>query len=518
MALRSCLDSPSELELSALRDVNEQQRAAVHIELLANSVVEAERCVPLFKRLQAQDEDTDTCTMMFHVKRSLNDEKVKPLCDLEDLYYATCAKLKQMYQELETRLHSGFLHEDEKVYTCEDSLWNLIPGQAGPLLQNLRVKYEILFEPGIRDVLDTAVRAKNEQAALEKLRAKMVAQGGDAKACNAKIPVVEGLIHRKETPVAFIFGELAEKYRLVVLKETKAKLATKFKDVTDVQAPALKTPTASSSKPRRKQRPSESFFDHVHHDQAARYDRRFIQVPNPVREKSSNSPSPKTPALESDHGCSGESEYLSNTFSEASSSIPPLVEDSSPEKSPVTLSSPVSPASPITPATPADLRQHRPEGATFDCTEQEKALGVLFAGLSDIERDNNIPQEETASTLTKSVGSPLTPWSVQDSSRTTPSLPATSQHWSGLGSPPSPYLLAMPEHLSSKMPWRGGLPNRIELPETDAVQKRRKWHWPGTVPSNGGYSNFGVSSTGRIKHSVVETTKKLLRKKEPDWL
>ncbi|KAI9809663.1 MAG: hypothetical protein M1825_000095 [Sarcosagium campestre] len=184
----------------------DQHRAARQIQLIAHGVVRAQK--------------------------SVERGRLKTLGELEDLYYATCATLKEMTGDLESRIQSGFLDPTRPIHNNIDLMHELAPISTADFLRELQLKYDDLFAPELRSVLEEAVKIKNAWRSLEgRFDSQSVSfqhavdYENFCKRLSEEIDIsrVEGLVHHRDTPVCFIYGELAEKYRHMLMVEDREK-------------------------------------------------------------------------------------------------------------------------------------------------------------------------------------------------------------------------------------------------------------------------------------------------------
>lgn len=167
---------------------------------------------------------------MFYIRRSHENGAAKHLAEFENLYYATCARLREMLIAIEMRIDNRFLKPLDTI----EKPGSKSPGGASMLVKDFRQvlasHYEIMVSEDLRAVLDNAVRTKNAfKMAVARLNA------GEVKRVPAgaiSLSAVDGLEDYSETPVPVVFAELAEKYRPILIQEARQKIGKAGKCVT----------------------------------------------------------------------------------------------------------------------------------------------------------------------------------------------------------------------------------------------------------------------------------------------
>lgn len=131
------------------------------------------------------------------------------LGELEDLYYATCAKLKERLDDVEIRLSNGFirLEDDYFVYNSE-GFGVTDPVTAGDWKSTLLAHAAFLYDPLVEGIMNRAVFLRHK-------RVKEAETAGRLP-LNGKFP---GLRDIRNMSSGMIFGSLSEKYRITVQRE-----------------------------------------------------------------------------------------------------------------------------------------------------------------------------------------------------------------------------------------------------------------------------------------------------------
>ena len=80
------------------------------------------------------------------------------LADYEDVFYATCAKTRELHESLAIRFESGFITSDTVLHERGESLLSHAPFTAWEMLKYLEVTWSILLDPRLVVALDNAVR------------------------------------------------------------------------------------------------------------------------------------------------------------------------------------------------------------------------------------------------------------------------------------------------------------------------------------------------------------------------
>ncbi|CAD6588408.1 MAG: hypothetical protein ASARMPREDX12_003321 [Alectoria sarmentosa] len=182
--------------------------------------------------------------LRFHILRS-NDLFVShpynimmlDLGELEDLYYAACAKLKELLQGVDILLTNGFKGVHDAYFTYHhEPLRSLGPISIGAFRDSLLIHESILYSNELQSLLNRGVIEKNSSGNKHSCRHK--ASPGDSttqhgiqhgnregteKYINLEYHTfeqnrgwraeVEGLQDKSNMSCGMVFGELAEKYR-----------------------------------------------------------------------------------------------------------------------------------------------------------------------------------------------------------------------------------------------------------------------------------------------------------------
>ena len=156
------------------------------------------------------------------------------LGELEDLYYAACAKLKERLDDINIRLSNGFIYPEDN-YFCYNSegLGITEPIKAGDWKATLLAHTAFLYDPLVEGIMTQAVFLKNKRI--------KEAQSAERLPLDGKYP---GLRDVRNMSSGMIFGSLSEKYRVTVHQEELEKAqAANFQSAKSSAAEQL---TASS--------------------------------------------------------------------------------------------------------------------------------------------------------------------------------------------------------------------------------------------------------------------------------
>ncbi len=159
------------------------------------------------------------------------------LGELEDLYYATCAKLKELLQGVDILLTNGFkgVHDTYFAYHNEP-LHSLGPISIGAFKRSLLIHECILYSSELQSLLNRGVIEKNSRGIKHSRYHKATpsnsttqhgAQRGNWEGTGKYISIlnhgfeqksgwqadVQGLQDKSNMSCGMVFGELAEKYR-----------------------------------------------------------------------------------------------------------------------------------------------------------------------------------------------------------------------------------------------------------------------------------------------------------------
>lgn len=134
------------------------------------------------------------------------------LSDLEDLYYATCAKLKERMDDINIRLSNGFIHPKNNYFSYNSKgLGVTEPVTAGEWKATLTAHAKFLYDPLVEAIMGRAIFLMHKRAQEAKTQRLPL---------NGKFP---GLRDMRNMSSGMIFGSLAEKYRIVVHREEQEK-------------------------------------------------------------------------------------------------------------------------------------------------------------------------------------------------------------------------------------------------------------------------------------------------------
>lgn len=159
------------------------------------------------------------------------------LGDFDDLYYATCAKLKELLHGVDVLLTNGFKrHQDAYLTYHEKPLCNLGPITISAFKSSLLVHESILYSDKLQNLLDEGIMKKHMRNTIHKSHHHFTFGGSASQHGvhqhvreNTKInhdsrrsalgqtmellASVQGLQDKSNMSCGMIFGELAEKYR-----------------------------------------------------------------------------------------------------------------------------------------------------------------------------------------------------------------------------------------------------------------------------------------------------------------
>ena len=161
------------------------------------------------------------------------------LGELEDLYYAACAKLKELFQGVDVLLTNGFREVRDTYFTYHNGPLNSLgPISIGAFKDSLLIHESILCSSELRSLLNRGVFEKNSRDITHGRRHEVSpgdstmqqqqgAQRGNWEGTGKHINIsnyeveqisgwrveVEGLQDKANMSCGMIFGELAEKYR-----------------------------------------------------------------------------------------------------------------------------------------------------------------------------------------------------------------------------------------------------------------------------------------------------------------
>lgn len=174
------------------------------------------------------------------------------LGELEDLYYATCAKLKERLDDINIRLSNGFIKPADNYFTYNsEGLGITDPVKAADWKITLLAHGTFLYDPLVEGIMDRAVFLKHKRA--------KEAESPGRLPLNGKF---SGLRDVRNMSCGMIFGSLSEKYRIIVHQEELEK-AQKVK-LEKTHALAVGHYKASSKED--KDRASRATIPLVHYD------------------------------------------------------------------------------------------------------------------------------------------------------------------------------------------------------------------------------------------------------------
>ena len=182
--------------------------------------------------------------LRFHILRSEDlfvsypyNITMRDLGELEDLYYATCAKLKELLQGVEILLTNGFRGVRDTYFTYQNEpLRSLGPISIGAFKHSLLIQEGILYSSELRGFLNRGIFEKNglhterdrhHQTISSDSTTQQGAQRGNWKSTtrctnilnqefeqtSGWLAEVQGLQDKGNMSCGMVFGELAEKYR-----------------------------------------------------------------------------------------------------------------------------------------------------------------------------------------------------------------------------------------------------------------------------------------------------------------
>jgi len=155
------------------------------------------------------------------------------LGELEDLYYATCAKLKERLDDIEIRLSNGFIRPEDDYFVYKSEGFGVTePVTAGDWKSTLLAHAAFLYDPLVEGIMNRAVFLKHKRV--------KEAETAERLPLNGKFP---GLRDVRNMSSGMIFGSLSEKYRITVQQEELEKAqAAQLRDTT-LRATAKQLPS-----------------------------------------------------------------------------------------------------------------------------------------------------------------------------------------------------------------------------------------------------------------------------------
>lgn len=163
------------------------------------------------------------------------------LGELEDLYYATCAKLKELFQRVDILLTNGFKVVDDTYFAYpNEPLCSLGPISIGAFRDSLLIHERILYSNELQSLLDKGVVEKNsrgvkhswhQEVSPGEIAMQHGIQCGNWEGTEKQINIpshdveqtsgwgaeVEGLQDKSNMSCGMVFGELAEMYRPIAM-------------------------------------------------------------------------------------------------------------------------------------------------------------------------------------------------------------------------------------------------------------------------------------------------------------
>ena len=131
------------------------------------------------------------------------------LGELEDLYYATCAKLKERLDDINIRLANQFIRPEENYFSYNSEGFGVPdPVTAGDWKATLLAHAAFLYDPFVEGIMSRAVFLKHKHA--------NEAEPPGRLPFNGNFP---GLRDVRNMSSGMIFGSLSEKYRIIVFQE-----------------------------------------------------------------------------------------------------------------------------------------------------------------------------------------------------------------------------------------------------------------------------------------------------------
>lgn len=190
----------------------------------------------------------------FHILRSnnlfsksLSTLSIIDLGELEDLYYATCGKLKELLGQVNLHLFNKFKAPEDHYFTYTSKAYkHLGPITVEKFKAFLLAQEKILYNDGILKMMNKAVRSKKKGEAMKtnsqnRINNYNVISPSEQRSFSSSYDRfkygsdwqrdTEGLRDIREISCGMIFGELAEKYRPTIHKEQLEDLQKKLFNV-----------------------------------------------------------------------------------------------------------------------------------------------------------------------------------------------------------------------------------------------------------------------------------------------
>ena len=131
------------------------------------------------------------------------------LGELEDLYYATCAKLKERLDDINIRLANKFIRPEENYFSYNSEGFGVPdPVTASDWKATLLAHAAFLYDPLVEGIMSRAVFLKHKRANEAEPPCRLPFNGN-----------FPGLRDVRNMSSGMIFGSLSEKYRITVFQE-----------------------------------------------------------------------------------------------------------------------------------------------------------------------------------------------------------------------------------------------------------------------------------------------------------
>ena len=161
--------------------------------------------------------------LRFHILRSEDlfvsypyNINMPDLGELEDLYYATCAKLKELLQGIDILLTNGFKGVCDTYFAYQNEpLSSLGPISIGAFKHSLLIQESILYSSELLGLLNRGVFEKNSRT-IKRDRLHQTSYQ-ESEQTSGLLAEVQGLQDKGNMSCGMVFGELAEKYRTMAM-------------------------------------------------------------------------------------------------------------------------------------------------------------------------------------------------------------------------------------------------------------------------------------------------------------
>ena len=131
------------------------------------------------------------------------------LGELEDLYYATCAKLKERLDDINIRLANKFIRPEENYFSYNSEGFGVPdPVTASDWKATLLAHAAFLYDPLVEEIMTRAVFLKHKRANEDEPPGRLPFNGN-----------FPGLRDVRNMSSGMIFGCLSEKYRITIFQE-----------------------------------------------------------------------------------------------------------------------------------------------------------------------------------------------------------------------------------------------------------------------------------------------------------